>query len=1236
MSGEKGMATNSLGRLTLDLVVQTASFSEPLSRAERQARTSSQGIANSLNIAAIAVSALSGAVAGLSVAQLVNFSDQVIQTGNDIQKFSKLANASVREFQYYAKGAETAGISLESFADKMKDMQDRIGDFQQTGGGPLADFFENIAPRVGVTIQQFQKLSGPEALQLFYNSLEKAGASTNDMKFYMEAIISDSSLLIPLLEKGGKGFKEWGDAAEKAGAIMTDELVANLSEAKKQLMLMDLQWQGLENRLINNVVPAVKMVIDNWGEIKAIAIAVSAGIATRFVPALVLASYQLGQTALFAARAGIGLYSFSKSAGVARSAIALLGGSAGIGMLIAQLAVAGGAYYLMTKQTQDATDALEEQGLSVDELREKYKKLTASQLAIRGIQANDEIEKQTKELKSLFTALEQFENDLKVQGDIKQFTAIQAYLASLKQGGDEAKNAFAELQKQGLVSESTLKFVAELDTKINAANNSIDRQKEIQKLVKDVTDETTKSQQAQTKAVKDSTEAWQSLTQKQREYITQAKQDVLREGYIKTLVREGVSVDKANVYADAQVATNGEDAFKAPLSKDVLLAARENFNLKNYTFSKDELAAIARAQGIAKANNFAQIESLYGLPAGTLAALILQESGANAGAKSHTGATGLFQTTSVFRKQYGLNSKSSIEEVATAAAKDLQKHYQDFGDRAKALMAYNAGAGGLRTYLKGGLSDSKRKEVAGYVPGFQKWFAGVSGKSTVDNSILMPTQADQLELINKAAESQQAIDEARKEVNARYYTEAQRLAKEHQDNIDKITFAYAGTPQLKEKLAQENALYAAQIAKLESDKKEEYNQYFAFETDRIKQIEQNFDRQKELIDSNAEYEYGKSKKALEIKAALERQKQVEIAAVKREEDAQIQSAFEGYLNQTEIVVKRYQREREEILQTYSLSKRVREEMAKSKDYAIFETLNQASDSVFQVGQNSAQSLFNRLNPEEFSKFNLQNQYSSDFGGLQTSYNDEVAGISAISDENLRNSMLLDAHEQYLQAKAALDADYAQKERDLDQQNFETKMQVYSQIAGMTGQVFSDMTTLLEQSVGKSNALYKTMFFASKAASIAQAIVNTEEGATKALAQGGAYGSVLAGVVRATGYASVGIMAAQTIQGMAHNGIDNIPREGTWLLDGGERVLNPQQNKDLTNYLNNRQNGSSDGPTVNVYTLPGQTATATQNDDGSLDIRIQQVAEQTVATQLANPNSRISKTMQQNYNAQRRR
>ena len=52
------------------------------------------------------------------------------------------------------------------------------------------------------------------------------------------------------------------------------------------------------------------------------------------------------------------------------------------------------------------------------------------------------------------------------------------------------------------------------------------------------------------------------------------------------------------------------------------------------------------------------------------------------------------------------------------------------------------------------------------------------------------------------------------------------------------------------------------------------------------------------------------------------------------------------------------------------------------------------------------------------------------------------------------------------------------------------------------------------------------------------------------------------------------VSAMSPVGMAHDGIDNIPREGTWLLDGGERVLNPNQNKDLTNYLSQAQSNSN--------------------------------------------------------------
>jgi hypothetical protein len=276
----------SLGRLTLDLVTRISSFTEPLDRASRQAEDSTKKITKSFDMASLAVKTLGAAVAGVSAASITQFADKFVNLGNDIQKFSKLSNASVQQFQYYAAGVNTVGISMESFADKMKDMQDRIGDFQRTGGGPLADFFRDIAPRVGVTIDQFQKLSGPEALQLFYNSLQKAGASTNDMKFYMESIINDSSLLIPLLENGGKGFKKWGDTAQQAGAILSDSMVKELTLAKENLQVLSLQWQGFEADLVNAAVPALKEVSTHMEEVKAVSVVLGAYMVGAAIPTM--------------------------------------------------------------------------------------------------------------------------------------------------------------------------------------------------------------------------------------------------------------------------------------------------------------------------------------------------------------------------------------------------------------------------------------------------------------------------------------------------------------------------------------------------------------------------------------------------------------------------------------------------------------------------------------------------------------------------------------------------------------------------------------------------------------------------------------------------------------------------------------------------------------------------------------------------------------------------------------
>ena len=65
------------------------------------------------------------------------------------------------------------------------------------------------------------------------------------------------------------------------------------------------------------------------------------------------------------------------------------------------------------------------------------------------------------------------------------------------------------------------------------------------------------------------------------------------------------------------------------------------------------------------------------------------------------------------------------------------------------------------------------------------------------------------------------------------------------------------------------------------------------------------------------------------------------------------------------------------------------------------------------------------------------------------------------------------------------------------------------------------------------------------------------------------------------------VASAALAGMAHDGMGSIPKEGTWLLDGGERVVAPAQNRDLTNYLARQKNAtdsidaSAGAPVVNV-------------------------------------------------------
>lgn len=229
---------NSLGTLTLDLIAKIGAFTGPLDKASQDAKKRTAEISKSFDNLAKGVGAAVGSIPAVLTALVVHSAS----VAKEISNQAALAGLGTTEFQKYAAGAQSVGIEQDKLADIFKDTNDKLGDFANTGGGALKDFFTNIAPKVGVTADSFKKLNSKDALALYVTSLEKANVNQQEMTFYMEAIASDSTALVPLLRNGGKAFDELGAAAEAAGVVMDEGTIA----AAKQF---GIEVQGLEQYL---------------------------------------------------------------------------------------------------------------------------------------------------------------------------------------------------------------------------------------------------------------------------------------------------------------------------------------------------------------------------------------------------------------------------------------------------------------------------------------------------------------------------------------------------------------------------------------------------------------------------------------------------------------------------------------------------------------------------------------------------------------------------------------------------------------------------------------------------------------------------------------------------------------------------------------------------------------------------------------------------------------------------
>lgn len=198
-----------------------------------------------------------------SATAVLVYANNAGEAAREIEQLSAQSGTGVEEFQKLAYAFRTVGVEQDKMADIFKDAQDRVGDYLQNQAGPMTDYFENVAPLIGQTAEEFKNLSGAQVMEKFIKGLKEANLSQSEMIFHLEAMASDSSKLIPLIDGTSKSINELGNEAKQSGVIISEMDIEKLSSMKEEIDKFKSSLGGNMSKLLATFSEEIETMASN-------------------------------------------------------------------------------------------------------------------------------------------------------------------------------------------------------------------------------------------------------------------------------------------------------------------------------------------------------------------------------------------------------------------------------------------------------------------------------------------------------------------------------------------------------------------------------------------------------------------------------------------------------------------------------------------------------------------------------------------------------------------------------------------------------------------------------------------------------------------------------------------------------------------------------------------------------------------------------------------------------------
>ncbi|HFX6222820.1 TPA: tape measure protein, partial [Acinetobacter baumannii] len=851
------------------------------------------------------------------------------------------------------------------------------------------------------------------------------------------------------------------------------------------------------------------------------------------------------------------------SVGIGTRLLGLLSGPVGIGITVASLAA---GYLLMRDNGDKANDMLEKQsryaGMAADEL-----------MKLEGAQKRAAEGELTKQLSLQNAQLSKSQNEFllltqSITDNNKQSAEAYRIWAELKTGVIDVNQAFNRLNQLSFISSDQINQLADSKKKVDENSKAVKQTNAELNQVR-ASGANAKAgfndvSQGAKGAVQDVTELNKKLKDINKS-LADRKWDA--DFKLVLITKYGRSAEEAELllqtYRENQkkgfagVTVEQDKIIKGIISQESALdnlVNKDKERTKELEKQQKVLSVNAKVQANAAKYGFAGIESKYNLPAGTLSALHMIESRGNARAYNKTtGATGGFQFLEGTAKQYGVKDRYDLAQSAEGAGKYMSYLLKLFkGDLEKAVRAYHAGEGNVQKGKGIGKNNNQYwKDFMGYVAGANGYSAGdISSKDfdklLQDTTNLAKEQAKiRLQLENDVANE---VTKIRND-----------LAKKLED-VDKANF----TPERKAEItAQLKARADNDIAIAQQALRTKLDDYKQFNLTEEQLLKESFDRKK-------------------FSAAHD----IELSKNQRDEAIK-------YLDQ------QYQHE----LKLINLTKAAQQASYEQANMKALQELKQQRDLLAApLGQRASLSM----------QFDERNALSENDNALINKGGDYKAQLEKKEIDTLEYNRRIEAavliHEQN---KLKIQEEFAEKYKNLLNEQYDSNLSYGEQITGSYAEIFKTIG-------GEQSKAFKVMFAAEKAFAIARSIMAIQTGIAEAAANPFPYNlAAMASVAASTASIVANIQSVASV-GFATGGYTGNMGRGdvAGVVHGQEYVLNAAATKrvgvDTLNAINSGQSFGSSGatvlePIVNVYVMEGQTADVTRNDDGSLDVRIRQIA-----------------------------